>query len=393
MIRARRRLVVVALVGVSFAVTGAAMAVGASRSDDPLGREGRLVEFAINSDGTGKTRITPLGPHISGVNDFPLTRSASGRWFTFIGSLANDESVYADSTDAFPTTAFHRLTHNYPALSEGYVWATPQFSPDERSVAFTGTHWIGGEGCETNCIEPQISVVGVDGGEPRLVALHGRDPFWSADGKWLIYTGHVGNLSDGRDTGVFVVRSDGTERRRIASGLDAVPAPRGKRVVYLCPKKGRPFSGYRVCLANRDGSSKRVLATRLGLSGEWVRPLWSPDASKLAVTTNVNTGDMSRLISISVKDGKRKVLKRGTNAAVALAWSPDEKQIAYLKSFYPESGAGVYVTSALRRTSSRFVTNDPVSLDAVRWSSNTQLTYLTYVHEPGQTRFRGRFPN
>jgi len=344
-----------------------------SGRDDLLGRSGPLVEYAVNSDGTGKAQVTPLGPEISGVT---LSRSASGRWFTFVG---DDESVYANSVDRFPTREFHRLTENYPALSVGYVWATPQFSPDESRVAFTGTTWIGGAGCESNCVEPQISVVGVEGDKPHVVVLHGRDPFWSADGKWLVYTGHVGNMSDGHDTSVFVVRPDGTGRKRIASGLDAVPAPRGQRVVYLCPQKQHPFTGYRVCVANVNGSKRRVLAERVGSSGEWVRPLWSPDASKIAFTTNVGTGDVSRLIVISVKSRRRTVLKKDPFLLGALDWSPNGKSLAYLKSFYPQQGTGAFVRSALRRSKSRFVTDDPVSLDAVRWSSNSQLTYLTYV--------------
>jgi len=77
-------------------------------------------------------------------------------------------------------------------------------SPDEKEILFYALK----KGKEQN---QEIWKVNIDGTNPRqLTHLGGEDPYWSPDGKWIIF-------SYGSTVGLSLMRPDGSDYRKITS--------------------------------------------------------------------------------------------------------------------------------------------------------------------------------
>ena len=90
-----------------------------------------------------------------------------------------------------------RLTRT-PNLSEG----RPSWSPDGRKIAFT-------------CGQKNEDVFSIhaNGTNMRRLTTNGASdnyPAWSPDGEWIAYVAYTGE-----ENGVWIMRSDGTDRRRL----------------------------------------------------------------------------------------------------------------------------------------------------------------------------------
>jgi Tol biopolymer transport system component len=247
-------------------------------------------------------------------------------------------------------------------------YGDPTFSPDGRWVAFTALECWAAAGycsssCWTNCDEPQVYLARTDGGVLRKIAPHALLPRWERNGK-LVYAGHIGN-SDGQDTGVFEIRLDGTDLRRLRADLRfGALSPDGKLIAFVCGKKFQAL-----CLERRNGSGRRTLATYLRAD---TGLFWSPAGKQLAF------GQASgRLFVVSIRPQRSlRVVVQAANLATdrPILWSPDGKRLAYMGA---KGGTrpGLYIAT-VSRSRTRFVTADVTSTNDVRWNSPTTLTYL-----------------
>jgi Tol biopolymer transport system component len=142
----------------------------------------------------------------------------------------------------------------------------------------------------------------------------------SPDGQWLAYR------SSGRQEDLFVVRSDGSDPRRLTDDLhkDRGPSwsPDGERIVFYSDRSGR----YELWTIRPDGSGLQQLTDTTGRPF-WY-PKWSPDGSRIAVANEQGTFlfDLSQPPPLSTPEplpplGEDEVFQ-------AWAWSPEGRRLA-----------------------------------------------------------------
>jgi Tol biopolymer transport system component len=190
-------------------------------------------------------------------------------------------------------------------------------SPDGRRLAFDGA--ARGQQPMENF---DIQVMNRDGSRRlRLTSDPAKDidAQWSPDGKLLSYTRQADD--SGRETSIWTMRPDGTQKRRLAAGQLLRWAPDGQRVVF-----GR-WIGDHASLAILDLGSLRI--TPLTNSPLYDEPgSWSPDGKTIVFTRDI-PGSGSDVYSIG-SDGSR--LRRLTHSAsddYACSFSPNGREILF----------------------------------------------------------------
>ena len=190
-------------------------------------------------------------------------------------------------------TGLRRLTTSGGSVST-YSWA-----PDGRSLAYQ----------RVRTSESQIFVVASDGTGSRRLAT-GYWPRWSPDGQSVAYVCRDIRTGDS----VCIVPARGGEPTRVVSGGSAPTwSPDGTKIAFLRYSKGL----FVVDVASR--STRRVVATEDSLNP----PEWSPDGTRIAFARYGETFELH----VVNRDGTSD-LNLGPIASPGFAWSPDSSTIA-----------------------------------------------------------------
>jgi Tol biopolymer transport system component len=142
------------------------------------------------------------------------------------------------------------------AISEGPTDHGPACAPDGRAIA-----WVTLDERGRDALIVRMPALG---GEPRRIGP-GRDPAFSPDGEWIVYSALVR-----RDWKLYRIRPDGSGRKAIGRGvfdeLEPSVSPDGRLVVYVSDDGVRK----RIYLRRFDGTGDRVLLE----SGGGHAPVW-----------------------------------------------------------------------------------------------------------------------
>ena len=180
-----------------------------------------------------------------------------------------------------------------------------------------------------------LVLVGLGGTVTTLDNAFPTPPAWSPDGQRLAYVG--------ADEGLYVIRTDGTERRLVAA--------------HVYPYSSPGWSPDGAQLAYVVGKDVFVMGRNLtaAIPGNHVDPVWSPRGDAVAFTT-----DFGREIGVVAVDGTTRLDIPSelpvAYTGVALSWSPTGSRLLYSHRFsaVPEE-AGLYeivvATGAQRRLS------------------------------------------
>ena len=209
----------------------------------------------MRADGTLQTRIVA----IDGAHAFGPVWSPDGKRLAF---TAGTERVgvriaNADGTDL----------HTVAALGDRDVFAG-SWSPDGSMLAVAAKTESGGFAIELVDL--------ASGRVTRLTSGEANDgrPMFSPDGGSIAF-----NSNPGGSYGVYVIRTDGTDQRRVTSADESWGAswsPDGRRLAFNSNATGP----HEIYVANADGSDLRQV-TRTASGGSF-EPSWSPDGTRLA---------------------------------------------------------------------------------------------------------------
>ena len=132
--------------------------------------------------------------------------------------------------------------------------------------------------------------------------------------------GLIAFVRDPNDGGISIMNHDGTGKRALAAGTDAVWSPDGTHLAACC-------SGDRVTIVRlADGRIQQIATGR--------DPAWSPDGQRLAFIRS--TGATSSDVFVVDVDGQsERRLTDDSFADAAPVWSPDGEHIAYASQRSP----------------------------------------------------------
>ncbi|MFC1639780.1 prolyl oligopeptidase family serine peptidase [Gemmatimonadota bacterium] len=227
------------------------------------GEDDRTQIFLRWMDTGQETKLTNLTESPDG-----LSWSPDGQWIAFSMFVAHDEGT---------------LTAEMPHRPEGAEWGPPIKVIDQLNYRADGAGYLD-EGYD------QLFVIPVEGGTPRQVSSghydHGGSPAWSADGSFLIISV---NRSDNvreepNNSDIYVLSlTDGSYAQltdRFGPDGSVRLSPDGGSIAYT--GYDDTFQGYtvqRLYVMNSDGSNKRLISG--DLDRDVGNPQWSADGRGL----------------------------------------------------------------------------------------------------------------
>ena len=245
----------------------------------------------IDIDGTGQVRLTKNGD----FDSLPVW-SPDGTQIAFVGHnsmffTGHDSELFTMSAEGSRRQSLFSWSSWPPP--PGVAYYPPAWSPDGQSLAVIARrgykYW-----------STVLYTIGADGSDAReVVDTRGiqNTPAWSPDGEHLAFAilSVEEETIDIAPSGVYVMRTDGTDLRQIAGGQirDLTWSPDGSEILFVSDG---------VYLVGADGSDLR----ELGPGARTVAPLlavWSPDGSRIAVLGDIGQDDRQVVLLTMDRDG------------------------------------------------------------------------------------------
>lgn len=233
---------------------------GASRSSAPPTPAGHHI-YSVSISGGNPTRLTT-----SPLDELSPAMSPDGTTI-----------VFSRGRDLWLMNGDGTKQRMLAAAPQDVSYVQPSWSPDGRVVAFTAWDVSSCVPTGTGCAAPSVMVVRADGSGLRQIRARAMTPRWSPRGEKLVFAADV-VPKEVKPTSIFVVSLDGHgprlahSRRFVASPSWS---PNGRRIVYTrFVANGSPSAVY---VVRTNGTGRRRLAT-----GD--RAEWSPRGDLIAVS-------------------------------------------------------------------------------------------------------------
>jgi len=207
----------------------------------------------------------------------------------------------------------------------------PAWSPDGESIVFVSNPVPGSDGTHITLMDRHGQ------GMRNITTEPGgyRHPQFSPDGTQMLFSKRIGDS----ETELFVIGSDGGERRHLPMPLDVAAgdvasfdqptwAPDGLTIAFWVWRQSEqrsPNNGH-VYRAGIDGQHLEMLTDGVGRNGD---PAWSPDGLHIAFFGARPEGEGIFLISAT---GGRPELLPVVGVIGGPRWSPDSEWITYVST-------------------------------------------------------------
>ena len=194
---------------------------------------------------------------------------------------------------------------------------TVQFSPDGSRLAYTVTRNDGPGRPLT-----QLWIMTMADGKSACIATGdepSNHPEWSPDGKWIAYSGSLGEKR-----GLMVARTDGTEKKFLASmeGTNSPLPTTGKTIAWSPDSRHIAYVSARARLRRR----RKPQATPIVIT----RYLYKPTAEE--GNSHFNDNKRLHIFVVDPGTGQTRQLTNGTHYEHSIEWSPDGKEIAFISN-------------------------------------------------------------
>jgi Tol biopolymer transport system component len=288
------------IVGLALCAIVSALSLPAAAEATFPGANGRIAyecwpEICVtNASGTFKKKLTSWKRRYSVAPSF----SANGRRIVFARKMRHGRmDLYLMRSDG---SGVRRLTHS----ARGTFNYGPEFTPDGRSVVFTGkggirilnlatgiTTLVPGSNPavspdgtmiafeqrrNTGFGYPRLWVMGIDGSSPTPVSsaqedVSAQDPNWTPDGERIAYD-HFELIAPGggSEQGIFTIKPDGSELSRLTPesfrwATSPAISPNGQRLAFVVDDRCDSSDYCRNFLAVHDiGSDDYELVREVG---------------------------------------------------------------------------------------------------------------------------------
>lgn len=208
--------------------------------------------YIMNADGSAIQQLTKSGQNICNPKWSP-----DGKWIAYEDYINNNMQLCLIKPDQ---EDFKQLTTN--GYNINLTW-----SPDSKHIAFVSDR-AGEE------IGYEIYTMHID--SPQVVKritfnnLPDKFPAWSPDGKQIAYVGYDTTSSGNQITSLWIINTDSSNPRKLIDGQLEFPSwsPDGKKLAINLFKEGNMD----IYTINLDGSE----LTRLTNNGSCFMPAWSP---------------------------------------------------------------------------------------------------------------------
>ncbi len=248
---------------------------------------GKFDIWTMKPDGTGRVRLTEGGRIIPGpgLSGYGADWSADGKQIVYTSCLFDNAAIWKSF---FDTVAEGSPAVNFSAIRK----------------------------------EADIWIMDADGSNKRQLTTGGdaRSPQWQPHGDTIAY---LADTSGNRE--IWITQNDGTGKRQVTCSEGNVSeymwSPDGGAFVYVVAGRLDEFPEFSLWTTTFDWSGSMQVT-----SGNWDQsPVWSPDGSRLAFTSESRT---QTALWVMKSDGSDiTALTPGTVRYFMQQWSPDGKTI------------------------------------------------------------------
>lgn len=283
-------------------------------------KEGVENIYVMNSDGSGRTRLTN-----NLANDANPSWSPDGSKITFVSDRDGNNEIYVMNSDG---SGQRRLT-DYP----GYD-SSPSWSPDGKEIMFT----------RSVLSHSEVYIMNSNGSSPISLTNDLPDdavnPRWSPDGRKIVFVDSpIG--SGGLDDAIYVMNADGTGKTLVTRPVFFLTpnpswSPDGQKIAFERMSFGERDATHDIYVINSDGTNLTRLTKTPIPGGSSVlnadrNPTWSPDGTKIAFESN---RDGNGEVYVMNPDGTEQinVSNNSTSEDGSPVWSPDGTKLVFLRN-------------------------------------------------------------